>query len=245
VIDELSFEGNIARAGKYGTGVVKRVQEWLTLHGFGLTIDDDFGPITGHQVESFQKLHAIPSTGVVNLPTWTRLVAPLTAALRPGPQGATLGATLALVAQQHYTEHPREVGGNNRGPWVRYYMRGADGTKQNWCAGCDTTLLAQASAPLLPPIGYHVNCDALADEARHASRLVLGSLGYAGVKEALGEGGLFLVRDRDGSYSHTGVITALHPDAFHTLEGNFGSGLGRMATYARSYQSCEFVRVNG
>jgi len=52
------------------------------------------------------------------------------------------------VARAHLKAHPVEVGGDNRGPWVRAYMSGNDGSDWLWCAGFVTAIVAQAASLL-------------------------------------------------------------------------------------------------
>ena len=40
--------------------------------------------------------------------------------------------------------NPREIGGQNMGPWVRLYMDGREGAEFPWCAGFVCFVLAQA-----------------------------------------------------------------------------------------------------
>ena len=44
-----------------------RIQEWLNLHQFGLTVDSDSGRITEMSVSSFQAHNGLPSTGIVDV----------------------------------------------------------------------------------------------------------------------------------------------------------------------------------
>ena len=49
---------------------VGRVQEWLNLHGFGLVVDQDYGPVTARQVGRFQDSVGLASTGDVDVDTF-------------------------------------------------------------------------------------------------------------------------------------------------------------------------------
>ena len=59
---------------------------------------------------------------------------------------------------------PSDVGGENRGPWVRLYMDGRDGKEWLWCAGFVCFILRQACAALDQPLPFPgtVSCDVLA-----------------------------------------------------------------------------------
>lgn len=131
--DEVVFAGTLD-TGSRGIAV-KRVQEWLNLHGFGLVTDADYGPITADAVIRFQVHAGLPGNGVVDAATFSRLVQPMVAVLNRNIQSApTLNEAVLDFARAHLEQHPREMGGQNRGPWVRLYMRGQDGPPWAWCA---------------------------------------------------------------------------------------------------------------
>ena len=51
-------------------------------------------------------------------------------ALKPiSSRGRSLNELVIAFAEQHMNEHPREIGGQNRGPWVRLYMKGKERDK--------------------------------------------------------------------------------------------------------------------
>jgi len=126
---ELQFPGEIKR-GDNGAAV-KRVQEWLCLHEVHVGIDNGFGPATETAVKQFQSESGLPSTGIVNQPTFDALVQPMRNALQDiQPDGKSLGELVVAYAQQHLAERPMEEGGDNRGPWVRLYMDGIDGVDE-------------------------------------------------------------------------------------------------------------------
>src|SRR5688572_15478801 len=107
---------------------VRRVQEWLNLHGYGLGIDGDFGRVTEDGVRRFQKANHIKHTGKVNQRTFSALVAPMSAVLqKPVRKPKSLGIAMLTYAKSHLAQNPREVGGPNRGPWVRLYTGGNEG----------------------------------------------------------------------------------------------------------------------
>jgi peptidoglycan hydrolase-like protein with peptidoglycan-binding domain len=45
----------------------QRVQEFLILNGFAVSIDGDFGPATEKRVRDFQTARGLPATGVVGI----------------------------------------------------------------------------------------------------------------------------------------------------------------------------------
>src|SRR5207253_1940102 len=134
VVGELDLDATVRRGD--GGEPVRRVQEWLSLHGFHVKIDGEFGPATQAAVRQFQSNQGLSPSGEVDAGTFEQLIAPMKVALAPiEPAGRSLGELTIAYAQQHLTQHPREIGGQNRGPWVRFYMNGHDGEEWAWCAG--------------------------------------------------------------------------------------------------------------
>jgi len=141
---------------------VKLIQEWLCLHGFHICIDGDFGPATDYAVRQFQRKKGLKVDGIVGRNTFARLILPMTNALRPIPRDEKpLGQMVVAYAKQHLKQCPREIGGQNKGPWVRLYMKGNEGSASLWCAGFVCFILKQTceslSMPL--PIKTSVSCE--------------------------------------------------------------------------------------
>jgi hypothetical protein len=120
---------------------VRRVQEWLNLHGYGLGIDGDSGRVTED--------HRIRQTGKVNPRTFHALIAPMIAVLqKPVRKPKSLGVAILTYARSHLAQHPREVGGPNRGPWARLYTGDADRRPQ---AKAKNRFLAEPERDTLRP----------------------------------------------------------------------------------------------
>lgn len=221
---------------------VRRVQEWLNLHGYGLGIDGDFGRVTEDGVRRFQKANHIKQTGRVNPRTFSALVAPMSAVLqKPLRKPKSLGIAMLTYAKSHLAQNPHEVGGPNRGPWVRLYMSGMEG--QPWCAGFVSFVLKQASALMSAPmpIAGSVSCDQLAAQAKAAGIL----LDEHRAPNELRPGSLFLVRKSPTDWTHTGIVAEIHSEFFRTIEGNTNDDGVRegyeVCTLTRSYASKDFV----
>lgn len=209
---------------------VKRIQEWLNFHNCRTSIDGDFGPATEDCVRDFQRMKRKALTGKVDAALWNQLVKPMTTALTAPSKASALAAqeTVLAVANQHVEQHPIEIGGANRGPWVRLYCEGNDGTQWAWCAGFVTLVMQQAYFYLdqKPPIKGSVSCDTLAAQAQDAG-LFVSERDITSGRRAWSDFGaacVFLRRRTSTDWTHTGIATAGSgsPEelVFSTIEGN-------------------------
>lgn len=248
---ELNFPGALQRGSR--GAAVRRVQEWLTYHGIATSVDGSYGPATERCVAQFQEANGLSNGGSTDESTWDALVRPLAEVVAvPAPcAGEGLPEYLLRCAQHHLQNHPVEIGGDNRGPWVRLYMNGNEGASWYWCAGFVTFVLRQASEGLGVdmPIEGSFSCDSLASQARARDRFVRGASvakddpGWAD----LGSTQIFLVRRTQSDWTHTGLSFAGHDDVFSTIEGNTNDEGGRngyeVCQRTRSIPSKDFIRL--
>jgi hypothetical protein len=244
-MDETKLDKNYHKgdSGPY----VRLIQEWLSLNGINLVIDGVFGSATDAAVRKFQTINTLAVDGEVGPITYGRLIEPVTNALKPIPvNGRSVDEMVAAYAQQHLKQHPREVGGQNMGPWVRYYMRGNEGVDWPWCAGFISTLVKQACKSLrIPlPIKLSDSCIELAKNAMNRN-LFLSETDVLTDKNNLKPGSIFLNRKSPDQWSHTGIVIAVEPEVFHTIEGNTndeGSSEGyEVCQRIRSYPGKDFI----
>ncbi|MGF1660797.1 MAG: peptidoglycan-binding protein [Rubrimonas sp.] len=266
--DELDFPMKAGETIQLGMGLgrrksaankakVRKVQEWLSFHGPILVVDGEFGDATALAVAEFQRRAALPETGEVDEELWALLTAPMRAALDteaeigPGAR-PSLAEQAVLVAQAHVAQKPREIGGNNRGPWVRLYMSGEqseDGQSHAWCAGFACFIVAQAARDLgmEAPFKRRIRVADLARDAKADGRFVDGETMGDGAGRAARTpiGGLF-VRRSGASWNHTGLVTSVADAVFGTVEGNT-TGQDRDGDSVKrsrhSYRNYDFVRL--
>lgn len=258
--EPLLFINETFRRGRRGD-VVRLIQEWLALNNCDVMIDGQFGYATVQAVMDFQGATGVlPVTGEVDAETYAMLIRPLTEALRPihPPDSATMGQMVAAYAQQHLRQHAREVGGQNRGPWVRLYLHGTQRPRDPklppgadaWCAGFVSTIIAQAAATLGRPlpIDYHTNCNHLAADAKARDRFVSGERALRNPKR-VPTGSLMLIRKAHskGHWHHTGVVTQALEKVLRTIEGNSAYSTDddpsghEVCRQMRSYGSLDFI----
>lgn len=229
-------------------GEVKSIQEMLCLHGILVDIDGAFGPATEAAVRKFQQEGRSGGvTGIVDDVTMKILLRPLEHAMTPIVPATNVGLTVVKVARQHLREHPREVGGQNKGPWVRLYCQGRDGKDYAWCAGFVSTVLKQAFEvhKQKAPFPYTLSCDAMAK--LNANKLVRPTNGDEAHRFGLRPGAVFLIRKTETDWTHTGICTAFHDETFETIEGNSndeGSREGHeLCARVRGYRKKDFILV--
>lgn len=225
---------------------VRLIQEWLTLDGFAVVPDGKFGPATETAVSAFQTRRQLAVSGVVNAGTFAALVEPMQATLQSQPEKPSLGTAVVAYAKQHLKARPREVGGENRGPWVRLYMDGNEGAEFRWCAGFACFVLNQActtqGVPL--PITPSVSCDSLAASAK-IKGLFVGEA--AATPTLIRPGSLFLSRRTSEDWTHVGIVVLVSDETFSTIEGNTndeGSAEGyEVCSRTRGYGSKDFIVI--
>lgn len=243
-MSELTIDKNY-KLGARGAKV-RAIQEWLSLNGFGVVPDGGFGAATGFAVREFQRARRLKVDGVVGRNTFGALVKPIKAAVEQVPAKRSLGATVVAYAKQHLRRSPREIGGQNMGPWVRLYMNGNQGSQWAWCAGFACFVLDQAcktmNVPL--PITPSVSCDALAASAKEQGRF-LTERGLD--RSAIKPGMLFLNRRTPTDWTHVGIVIKRGNEVFLTIEGNTndeGSREGyEVCRRIRGYRKKDFIRI--
>lgn len=217
---------------------VRLIQEWLSLNGLGLFVDGDFGAATDYAVKEFQRTKRLKVDGVVGEKTFSMLILPMTNALKHiSPDGKSIGQMVVAHAEQHLKQNPREIGGQNKGPWVRLYMNGNDGSQWLWCAGFVSFILKRActSLDVRLPIKTSVSCDTLAANAKEKGIFLKES--NAVDREQITPGSLFLDRRTPTDWVHTGIVVHADDEVYETVEGNTNDEGSR-----EGYEVCKRIR---
>jgi hypothetical protein len=245
-MSDLELQKPIRRGDR--DGQVRLVQEWLCLHGQNVAIDGDFGPATEVAVKAFQSQKRLPNNGVVDISTFAQMVAPMRAAMAPiSAQRRSLGDLVVAYAQQHLQQHPREIGGQNKGPWVRLYMDGNEGSEWAWCAGfaCYCVKQAATATGASVPITPSFSCDSLASSAKSKGKFVAQP--SSSNRGSITPGSLFLVRKTSTDWTHTGIVVDAESETFKTIEGNTNDDGSRegyeVCARTRGYSSMDFISI--
>jgi hypothetical protein len=148
---------------------------------------------------------------------------------------------VVACARQHLAQHPLEVGGQNRGPWVYLYMDGNEGQPWAWCAGFTCFCLKQACDTLREalPITPSFSCDALAASAQAKGKFVS--------RAQAGPGSFFLVRNTLTDWTHTGIVVSASSETFKTVKGNTNDDGSRegyeVCARTRRYSTMDSIKI--
>ena len=244
---ELEYPGSIA-VGDSGNGV-RRLQEWLSLSGFGTTVDGKYGDATEAALALFRAKAKLAAANGLDQPTWESLVRPMANLVSPNvATSGPLSQTTLRIAKLHLAAAPLEVGGPNCGPWVRAYMSGNQGRDWPWCAGFVTCIVSQAAGLMgLPaPTPRTFSCDSLAKDAQASGRFIRGK----SVDPSSWNGAcrIFLVRATANDWTHTGFAFANDGPVFKTIEGNTNDSGGsdgyEVTSRTRSMDGKDFIQLD-
>lgn len=241
---------------------VRLLQELLTLVGSPApTIDGDFGPATDLAAAAYIKgfLPALTYEGapipdlqrsVVDEVVWARLLSKMHEALTLPAETPydprRLNDAIISYGNNFLRAQAREVGGENRGPWVRLFMDGNEGTEWAWCAGFATFVVGMAArATGLPksPVLRSFGCVALGQWATANGLFIPGGKKPVGLKA----GDLFLCRSTKRPWVHIGIVSKVGSDYITTIEGNSNETGSRegvaVVKLVRAYTNLDFISV--
>ncbi|MEX0966370.1 MAG: peptidoglycan-binding domain-containing protein [Bacteroidia bacterium] len=225
---ELTING-ILKNGESGNEV-KKVQEWLNLWRYIkpewlsiISIDGDYGAQTKSAVMEFQQIHGLETDGIAGPVTFGMLSSPLRNAFESIAGSSDLRALIVSYAKQHLRNIPRELNSRNEGPWVRAYMDGNEGAPWAWCMGFVQTILDQACNSVnqnftaIMPHSY--SCDVVGSHGLSRNSLLRNEK-IRNNPSQVQPGDIFLNVRTPHDWVHTGIITGIQGDWFHTIEGN-------------------------
>lgn len=234
---------------------VRLIQEWLSLHDHGTTIDGDFGPATEAVVRRFQTFSQIHPTGLVDEATMKALLMPMMSATKQlATTAETFSQRVLAAARQHLKQRPRALPGAHNGPWIRLYTGGHEGPDRHWSAPFVSYLLDQAAEGLpaeARPIDKYDNVTAIAAAAIRRGVFVPGTVALEDktIMADLRPGNIVLRRhpERDDAWIHCGIVTAFLADYVETIEvavDDAGHSAGSEVTRRfRGYRHLDFVKV--
>jgi len=210
------------------------IQEMLCYYKHFVKIDGDFGPATEHGVILFQRDKNLPETGIVDDVTNNNLMYPLNFIKDVQPFNGTLNEAIVFIARKHLQVHPIEIGGQNRGPFVRFYMRGSEGVNYPWCAGFTSTIILQAFTAInknLSNFKYQMSTNLMLQDAKT----------YKTLCKTPNPGGILLIQKEENpsQVSHAGIVTSYDANKgiIETIEGNTNDEGSR-----EGYEVCARIR---
>ena len=226
---ELKTQEPYVKVGMENVHDVKKVQEWLNLWkrydknwNVSVTIDGDFGKETKAAIIEFQRFHNLQQDGIVGNHTWTKLTEPMRNAFTRIEKEMSFKELIVAYAENHLKSNPSEFN-QNEGTWVRAYMDGNEGKNWPWCMGFVQTVVDQASFTIgkslkdYLPVTY--SCDVVGSNGLKNNKLIRNSELNTDLSK-VEKGDIFLIAKSDNDWTHTGIITDIDGDWFHTIEGN-------------------------
>lgn len=246
---------DVLRVGDDGPDV-KALQRLLVERGFALDADGDFGPLTEAAVRAFQAQHLdargqpLKVDGVVGPMTWWSLTHP---APPPAPAAgvdftrmpaATAGASAKGLAALETAigelrADAREIGGNNRGPFVVKYLNGLAPEGSSWCAAFVSWCFDQPRGTV--PFPYTVGARDLLAEGRARGWAVPPGAAYP---PKPGDVAVWWRVRADGWQGHAGLVHHAADGLLHTIEGNKAASVaGFTYVLSRMEQLLGYVHV--
>ncbi len=239
----------------------KEIQELLCLWDFPVAIDGDIGPATDFAMKALKRelIRYNNPTADADAETAAFLTSPFRFAdsipATVQREGDTkLSEAVRSIARMYLRMRCREVGGDNRGPWVRYFSRGAEGDAIKWCANfAAVTVLDQAEKAvagvraslglpaLVRPGRYRSgSCTTIQKRAKEDGTLITSEDVLSG-KSKVTPGMLFLIR-KDPISTHIGVVMSVDDSSpsFESIEGNAGyqeGGRGDLEVVSRRFRN--------
>lgn len=211
---------------------VRELQRLLQARGYPVAVDGRFGLETLRAVRAFQAQnldqHGQPLVidGLVGPLTWWSLTHPKPSleppvpidyrALPPLEFGGTRRGRAALAAAiEELKAGAGEVGGNNRGPFVRKYLNGLAPEGSSWCAAFVSWCYAQHPEGI--PFPYSLSARGLLAELKKRGWTHAPGSGYL---PRPGDLVIWWREKLEGWKGHAGLVHHLRDGMLYTIEGN-------------------------
>lgn len=192
---------------------------------YDVKVDGDFGPKTQRAVKQFQSTHhdehgsPLVVDGEVGDLTWWSLTHRRDP--RPEPQvpamtgGSRCGRKAMNVAVQELNANAREIGGNNRGQFVRKYLRPTGLPEGNpWCAAFVSWCFLEAcnGAQADMPFPYMAGARNVFNKCRQ--------LGFQTLDPQPGDLIIWWRESLHSGKGHIGFVESVKDGFVYTIEGN-------------------------
>jgi hypothetical protein len=211
---------------------VTELQKLLVQRGYPVNIGGDFGTQTYQAVRAFQSQnldqHGQPlvvdgQVGPLTLWSLTHpkpdIETPSAVDYRQMPPaeagGSQRGRAALAVAIGELQAGASEVGGDNRGPFVRKYLNGIADEGNSWCAGFVSFCFSQNPAGM--PFPYTVGARDILKKFRDKGWTHEPQSGYA---PKPGDIVVWWRVKLDGWQGHVGLVHQLRDGMLYTIEGN-------------------------
>jgi hypothetical protein len=225
---------DVLRKGDHGPQITE-LQQLLVQRGYAADINTTFDTATWQALRAFQTQnldqHGQPLVvdGVAGPLTWWSLQHPkpfiktptaVDYATLPASGGSTLGRAALAAAIGELKANAREIGGDNRGPFVRKYLAPAGLDEgQSWCAGFVSYCFMQASGgdKAAMPFAYNAGARTLLAEFKQLGWASAPGSGYVPVP---GDVVVWWRVSLAGWQGHTGPVHSVADGMLYTIEGN-------------------------
>ena len=219
------------RKGDRGPAV-RTLQELLNDWQLPVSVDGGFGPQTERAVRAFQSQHLdkhgrpLVVDGAVGPLTWWSLKHPRRAiSVDPVIRyermphttygGTTWGRKALKAAIGELKAEAREIGGNNKGKWVRKYLNDLAPEGSSWCAAFVSWCFAQSGAPM--PFKYSVGARDILTQFKKKGWVLPPS---QGVEPQPGDLVVWWREKLAGWKGHIGLVHHVNDGILYTIEGN-------------------------
>lgn len=214
---------------------VRQLQKLLVQRGYAADVNGVFDTKTWQAARAFQTQnldqHGQPLVvdGVVGPLTWWSLQHPkpfirtpsaVDYATLPARGGSRRGRAALAAAIGELKANAREIGGDNRGPFVRKYLTPAGLDEGNsWCAGFVSWCFMQASSggKATMPFACVASARSLLAEFRQQGWSSAPGSGYVPVP---GDVVVWWRVSLAGWLGHTGLVHSVQDGMLYTIEGN-------------------------